>query len=129
MKYTALIATLSLALSACGASQSPEQRKIRAENRAEQREAQKDAVSVTIGAQTFSVATITAKSYALVNPTGTPVAYTVADVEAATERATGCSGRFAAGILALLGDVNSADLNELREKISTFRGWRVDLSC
>ncbi len=77
------------------------------------------------------MATISEKAYALVELQSTSTKYTVADVENAGTRVTGCKAIFSAGVLAFLsGDINSVDLNDLQSKISgSFNGWRVDLAC
>ena len=119
-------------LSACGGpSLSPDQKAQRAINIAKTDAALKTAQSVMIAGKTFRVATIADRSYALVELQGTAVPYTVADVEQAGARATGCNATFSAGVLAFVGgDIRTADLNGLRSKIrGRFNGWRVDLNC
>ncbi len=129
-----LLSSLACAvlLSACGGpSLTPEQKATRAANIARNDEALKTAQNVVVDGKTFRVATISEKAYALVELQSTSTKYTVADVERAGARVTGCKATFSPGILAFLsGDINTVDLNDLRSKISgRFSGWRVDLAC
>lgn len=132
MRFLATVVACTVLLSACGGpSLSPEQKAQRAANIAKIDAALKTAQNVEIAGKIFRVATINDKSYALVELQGATAPYTVADVERAGARATGCRATFAAGILAYMsGDIRTVDLNDLRSKIrGRFNGWRVDLQC
>lgn len=129
-----LLSSLACAiiLSACGGpSLSPEQKAQRATNIARTKAALEVAEMTTVNGKTFRVATIKEKNYALVELQSSSAPYTVADVEAAGARITGCKATFNAGVLAFLtGDIRTVDLNDLRSKIkSEFNGWSVQLKC
>lgn len=118
-------------LAACGPSLSSDQKAQREYNQARTAAAMKTATTHEVNGKSFRVAVIEDRTYALVDLVSKPVPYTAVDVEAAAKAATGCKAEFSAGVLAFVGgDPRTADLTELRKKISgTFNGWRVDLTC
>ncbi|MEO9822601.1 MAG: hypothetical protein ABJ370_22615 [Paracoccaceae bacterium] len=129
-----ILSTLAILLfvSACGGPQlSPAQQTQRETNIAQTDAAVERAKTVQINGKSFRVAHVVERNQALVELTGSPVPYFVAEVEAASRAATGCNGAFNPGVLAFLGgDIASADLAELRTKVSgRFSGWSVKLSC
>lgn len=119
-------------MSACsGPPASSELKAKRATNIANTNAALSTAKTVSINGKSFRVAHVTQRNQALVELVGKPVPYFVADIEAASRAATGCNGKFDAGILALLrGNVATFNLSDLRTKISgRFDGWPVSLTC
>ncbi|MEE3360422.1 MAG: hypothetical protein VX248_10760 [Pseudomonadota bacterium] len=119
-------------VSACGGPQlTPEQKAKRAESRAIVKAAQATAKTVTVNDKTFSVARVVKYNHTIVELVGEPTPYYIKDVEAASRAATGCKGKFDAGVLAFVGwDIQTIDLAFLRTKISgDFDGWTVDLDC
>lgn len=132
MRLKALLLLVTVVLSACGSSQgTPEQRAQRAQNIAQTDAALSVAKTVTINGKSFRVAHVTERNQALVELVGASSPYFVSDIEAASRAATGCNGQFNPGILAFVGgDIATADLNELRTKVSgRFDGWSVSLNC
>ncbi|WP_293573477.1 hypothetical protein [Phaeobacter sp.] len=132
MRFTLPLLIVATVLSACGGPKlTPEQRVQRETNLAQTNAALSEAKTVTVNGKAFRVAHVTERNQALVDLVGTPTAYFVADVEAASRAATGCNGRFNPGILAFVGgNIATADLAELRTKVSgRFAGWSVSLAC
>lgn len=132
MRFTLPLLISAALLSACGGSQgNSELRAKRAANIAQTDAALLKAKTVNVNGKSFRVAHVTERNQALVELIGTPSPYFVSDVETASRAATGCNGTFNPGILAFVGgDVASADLSELRTKVSgRFDGWSVSLAC
>ncbi len=132
MKTIVSLSLAALLVTACSnAPQTEEQREQRAENIARSDAALRSAQTVQISGLSFRVAVIDDRSYALVDQVGTDEPYTAAQIKAAATAVSGCEATFMPGILGMLGgDIMTADLNELRSKVSgRFVGWRTDLSC
>lgn len=131
MRLQISMLVIATALTACGSPVSPERKAQIKTNRAQNAAALETAKIVQVNGKSFRVAHVTERSQSLVKPTGQSTPYFAAEVEAASRAATGCAGKFAPGILAFVGgDIASADLRELSEKISgDFLGWSVRVSC
>lgn len=132
MRFIVPLFIAATLLSACGGPQlSPEQKAQRAINIANTDAALAVAKTVNINGKTFRVAHVTQRNQALVDLVGTPTPYFVAEIEAASRAATGCTGTFDPGVLAFLGgNIATADLADLRTKFSgRFNGWAVRLAC
>lgn len=129
MRFAPPLLIAALSLSACGGA--PELRAERAKNIAMNKAAFETAKTVSIGGKSFTVAHVKQRNQALVVPNGALPSYTAADIEAAAKAGTGCKGRFDAGVLAFIGgDIRSANLAELRKRISgRFEGWSTSLDC
>jgi hypothetical protein len=125
----ALIATLA-ALSACGPSQSPEQRAEIRENKAKNAAIWKTRDTVAVNGKTYEIAVAPDRTYAFVSPARSDFAYSPVEIEAVARAQTGCKATFGAGILAYLGGYSeTADLRPIQAKVSGFNYWRADLSC
>ena len=129
-KYVvSLIASLAV-LSACGPSQSPEQRAEIRENKAKNAAIWKMRDTVAMNGKTYEIAVAPDRTFAFVSPARSDFAYSPVEVEAVARAQTGCKATFGAGILAYLGGYSeTSDLCPIQAKVSGFNYWRADLSC
>ncbi|MQY42692.1 hypothetical protein GG681_08555 [Epibacterium sp. SM1969] len=132
MKFTLSLLIIVAAVSACGGPKlTAEQKALRDRNVAQNQAALAVAKHVALDGQMFRVAHVTERNQALVERVKGSGPYYVRDLQVAAYRATGCGAKFDAGILAFIGgDIYSADLADLRTKVSgKFDGWGVSLEC
>lgn len=132
MRFTLSLLAVVATVSACGGpSLTDEQKAQRKVNLAQTKAALDVAKNVSVDGQVFRVAHVTERSQALVERVEGSGPYYARDLQVAAHRATGCSARFDAGILAFIGgDIYAADLADLRTKVSgKFNGWSVSLEC
>lgn len=124
-----LIASLAV-LSACGSSNSPEQRAEIRERKAKNASIWQMRETVAVNGKAYEIAVAPDRTYAFVAPAKSDFAYAPVDIEAVTRAHTGCKATFGAGILAYLGGYSeTADLRPIQAKVSDFNYWRADLSC
>jgi hypothetical protein len=135
MKHLIALGAALVALSACNLANPPDATPAAATGDTETAEAAAAAAptgssTVQVSGMSFPVDVSADRSFAIVGTPSSSGSYTGGDVEAAAQSASGCSGAIVAGDWAMLGDLSSFDLSNLRpNETDPFPGWRVTLSC
>lgn len=129
MRIVSFGLVLAVLISACGPTQSPEQRAATNETKARVAAAKSNSQQTAVNGKPFKVSVDTGREFAFVEGTGPAIPYGIAEVETAARQATGCRSKLDAGVLAFVGGFQQANLREIQDKSRGFPGWRVSLQC